>query len=80
MNTVRNIVGFDTPSKREAVKEINSKKNPSVNKDMIVLETERRFKSIKHLMNTDEFKRMSIQAQQEIYTQFTYYSKLIEIL
>jgi len=84
MNQARNIIGFDTPSKAKAQKELSKgtqKEKPiELNMDKLKQETLVRLSSLGNLITSNDFIKYEPQQRQQILLDFTYYSKVADNL
>lgn len=88
MEEVRNIIGFNTPSKVKAIVELReaSQQEDKVQEEAIDLidklreETELRINSLKSIITTDEYNKYEPLQKNQILLDFTYYLKISDIL
>ena len=86
MSNVRNIIGFDTPSKAKAQEELNSqssKSNPLAgmgrgDSEKVKMETIQRLQTIGNVITSDEFQKYPPTQRQQLLLDFTYYSKVAD--
>ena len=74
---MRSLIGFNTPSKIEAQKAMDSNA-PSSNNAMLKAETMRRVENLNNYIQSEEFKTLPIAQQQALYMDFQYYSAVVK--
>ena len=84
MTQIRNIIGFDTPSKAKAQKDLSKgakKEKPvELNINKLKQETINRVSSLANLIVSNDFVKYEPIQRQQILMDFTYYSKVADIL
>jgi hypothetical protein len=78
---MRNLIGFDTPSKRSAMKEqdsIASEKEVCVDMEKLKMETISRLYRLGQVICSNEFQKFSQHQKQELLREFSYYSKVAD--
>ena len=87
MNDVRNVIGFDTPSKKEAQKDLNNQSNNNNSplaglgrgdSEKVKMETMQRLQTIGDAIISNEFQSYPPQQRQQLLMDFTYYSKVAD--
>jgi hypothetical protein len=77
---MRNLIGFNTPSKVEAQKEMEAKNLPNQNIGMLKAETMRRVDNLNTYIQSEEFKTLPIAQQQALYMDFQYFSAVAQAI
>ena len=85
MSEVRNIIGFNTPSKAKAQSElvnVEQVQEPmfELNMDKLRQETAQRLNSLCQLITSNDFIKYEPMQRQQILLDFTYYSKVADTL
>jgi hypothetical protein len=84
---MRNVVGFDTPSKRKATEEMSNQQennqqeslvNAKVNNERLKAETIQRINQLGSIICSDEFQTYAPQQRQVILMDFAYFSKVAD--
>jgi len=86
MSNVRNIIGFDTPSKAKAQEELNNQSGNNSHlsgmgrgdSEKVKMETLQRLQTIGNVITSDEFQKYPTQQRQQLLLDFTYYSKVAD--
>ena len=84
---MRNVIGFDTPSKRKAIEEMDANSNAQesqmnrgvgMNLERLRAETIHRLSRLGDVICSDEFQKYSAHQKQQILMDFAYYSKVAD--
>ena len=83
--TVRNVIGFDTPSKAKAQEELNNQSNGnnllndvSGMSTAVKIETCQRLEQLGGVICGNDFASLPPQQRQQLLLDFTYYSKVVD--